>query len=598
MVPEVLDVTGLSANEIKVWLDGRAGDLELWCDTQAENDVTVNAVADINLENYRRMTWYDGIKASSLKIVGTPGTDIAFNSYLLMYPEYNLLFGSNMFDLVNTSETVYMFENLTVTGEIGSTQTQFLSDYVFLYSDVSAVVTARSVKYIGCKVRNAITATDDVVFVDSEIGGGSTIETAEDVIIDGGSLDEEATVSTGGDLYILNGAEVSGDVDGVEGEIIYGRTKPDFNGDFYGLGEIDGDREFGRVVNKLEESYTINRVFGGAKISAEAELIVTGTIETTINCGEFLGAVGNGSEITSAVSDSLYEQGHSVLNINGGTFGSYVYAGAYGKGGRFNGDEGIVNARVDSTELNITGGEFNSYILAGCGALSSKRGALTEVANDAKLFMDAGGDNKIYINSNVYGGSMGKGVVRGDTVITLSGLGSNLIIAPKVYFSGSSEAGYGPSRSEGETYVLGERKLVFSGFTGEFTARMNNGFDVMSFIDESTVDLTGASVNLGSVSVWKFSLGDGTALAADACLEWYAGNNDFSGDTLAIETSWQGTGEALTVFRGSENTMKGWENLALVTLNGTAMTKEADGGYVSDDFSLRLTGNSIVLASR
>ncbi len=577
MATEELDVTGKSRNEIKAWLYNRRGDLVITVDTLPEFQIVIGVVSSICQAAYKGATYTDGIKATSLRIVASEGTDLTLSVDLVPNP-YNAghFSGDNVFDLTNANQTVFMFENLTVENEIGSPLTNYLSDYVFIDSDVSAAITARSVTFIGGKVRGDVSSTGDIRVDDSRVTA-------------------DATLTTEGDIYLLNDVLVSGTL-APEGDIIYGRTRPDESGDYYGLGVVVADREVARVVNTLEDRYTVNRLFGGGKIIAELDLVVTGTVTTTLTQGVFNGVVGNGSEVVSATSSSTMVQGHSTLNISGGTFASYVYAGAYGKGGQFVDGVAVVNAQVASTELNISGGTFNGAVFAGCGALNTKRGALTEVQGDTKLSI-TGEAGPIYINSNVYGGSMGQGRVDGDTTITLSGRGDNLVIAPHVYFSGSSQAGYGPSKEEGETYVSGERSLVFDGFTGDFTARMNNGFDVVAVTGGSTVNLTGLTVNLGSVYRWEFGIGDGAALAEDeACLDWLNGTNDFSGDTLSLTCDWSGDG-ALAVFRGTAKTLAGWDDLGGVSLNGTAMAQLADGSHTGCGLRLYREENTVFLAA-
>ena len=156
----------------------------------------------------------------------------------------------------------------------------------------------------------------------------------------------------------------------------------------------------------------------------------------------------------------------------------------------------------------------------------------------------------------------------GSTLVTFSGLGSNLIWT-EGGISGDGSAKLGDIDKTRYT-----RRLVFDDFSGAFGAPTISRFDVMTFADGSDVTFTGSTLKLNSVSTWDFALGTKLTLTGND-------TNSFAGDTLILGAAGDSLATDWVVMKGASNKVfAGWDTAA-VTLFGVALTEYDDGVWSS-----------------
>ena len=473
---------------------------------------------------------------------------------------------------------------------------------------------------------DAAAAGEAILFSDSVsyyYTNGLTAATAMEVI---GNGTTETTLS-GGNLYMAGNAASFSNLTldgmvfgGVAASIGLGITE-NVSLSFSGVNFADGKRVYGGAdVSDIADATVGNitlalegasgagaRIFGAGRVADSAKLIV-GNIDITVSCAEggsfvnlFAGAdvvtgfngsieghnvstvieggtftyAGNGSQLRGGES----KQWDSTLTVNGGTFQHYVYAGAFSMGG---------TATVQGdTALVINGGTFETHVFGGCGANNSDNGDKTLVSGDAGVIVNAK-DATITFNGNVYAGSMGKGIINGETAMTFSGFGSNLSFASDSYVTGGSQMARGT-----EKYIGGDQTLAFNGFTGDFGANVNNGFSRIVATNSNVVFTGKEEVKLNAISSWEIEAGTSEAEIAlgDA-------KNSFKGDTLTLTLAEDAElgADAWDVISGTETSLTGWDKFSSVNLAGEAATF-ADGEWGSENYRLFRDGNILKLAT-
>ena len=474
---------------------------------------------------------------------------------------------------------------------------------------------------------DAAAAGEAILFSDSVsyyYTNGLTAATAMEVI---GNGTTETTLS-GGNLYMAGNAASFSNLTldgmvfgGVAASIGLGITE-NVSLSFSGVNFADGKRVYGGAdVSDIADATVGNitlalegasgagaRIFGAGRVADSAKLIV-GNIDITVSCAEggsfvnlFAGAdvvtgfngsieghnvstvieggtftyAGNGSQLRGGES----KQWDSTLTVNGGTFQHYVYAGAFSMGG---------TATVDGdTALVINGGTFETHVFGGCGANNSDNGDKTLVSGDAGVIVNAK-DATITFNGNVYAGSMGKGIINGETAMTFSGFGSNLSFSSDSYVTGSSQMARGT-----EKYIGGDQTLAFNGFTGDFGANVNNGFSRIVATNSNVVFTGKEEVKLNAISSWEIEAG-----TSEAELALGDAKNSFKGDTLTLTLAEDAElgADAWDVISGTETSLTGWDKFSSVNLAGEAATF-ADGEWGSDSYRLFRDGNILKLAAR
>lgn len=294
-----------------------------------------------------------------------------------------------------------------------------------------------------------------------------------------------------------------------------------------------------------------------------------GSLVMTVENGNFNNVLVGADLVQSGYSERI---GNVNLTIDGGVFAYQVSGGMYYVP-RSNRGEAVLTGDIDFT---ITGGTFNGRVYGGCLARNGY-GNRTTVSGNVNLTVNA--VNHIGIMNHIVAGSFDDGRIEGDVSVTFSGLGSNLDFTGTV--SGGSGSAYYYRDDLGnrlcKSYVDGERKIVFSGFNGDFDAKFA-AFSSIRFTGNSEVVFTDAAQDASDLETWEFDYGSTVS---------GIGRNDFSGDTLNIGTSgWEGAGDWEMLF-GGDRTFTGWEEFAAVAIGGETAT--FDGSlWRSASYSLSL----------
>ena len=341
----------------------------------------------------------------------------------------------------------------------------------------------------------------------------------------------------------------------------------------YGAGAVNGGGSLavGTVATVIVGGVH-GAVYNGANIymSGTGSTFTAGALQLDISGGTFTGAVGNGSTPRDGASS---EQGASTLNITGGLFQGQVYGGAASFGG---------NATVASTTVTISGGTFNGNVYGGNVGQTGAKAANAVLTGAVNLTIDCS-DAAVCLNGNVFGASMGTGIVGGDVTVTFTGDGDNLHFGDSSFISGDSEYAYDKT-----SYVNGSKTLVFDGFTGCFEGNFQGPvFDAVTVRNGSTVNVCGGQVNqnLELVSAWNFELSGAEAVMITDDDDANNVKNNFRGDTInltfADEAESVVAGTDWTVYQGTDATTMGWNRLASVTIGGVAATASKEGSYMA-----------------
>jgi autotransporter passenger strand-loop-strand repeat protein len=380
---------------------------------------------------------------------------------------------------------------------------------------------------------------------------------------------------------VFGGADVSGDATASVGNITLGMEAVDGGAArVFGAGRVAGEAalvagDIGVTIS-CDDGGSFSNFFAGAEAKSGFEGTITcGDVSTVIDGGKFT-YCGNGSQLRGGVS----EQGNSTLTINGGEFNYFVYAGAFSAGGA---------AMVDgNSALIINGGTFNSHVFGGCGATNSENGTYnTYIDGNVSVTVDAS-DNAVSFAGNLYAGSIGEGAIGGSTTMTFTGDGANLSFDANSYVTGGSQM----SKNVPE-FIGGTATLAFDGFSGDFSANVNNGFTKVA-VSNSNVSFTGQTVFLGAVSDWAIEV-----TSEDAELTIGHGKNNFAGDTLSLTLADGAapSSDGWDVIAGTDTTLAGWNAFSSVSLCGEDATF-TDGEWINDNYRLYREGNVLKLASR
>ncbi len=397
---------------------------------------------------------------------------------------------------------------------------------------------------------------------------------------DGVSLSLNAIKFTD-DSRVFGGADVSGNATASVGDITLGMEAVDGGAArVFGAGRVAGEAalvagDIGVTISCADGGSFSNFFAGAEAKSGFTGSIICGSIDTVIDDGSFT-YCGNGSQLRG---DGTSNQNDSTLTINGGELNYFVYAGAFSAGGK-------ATVEGDST-LTINGGTFNSHVFGGCGANNSTNGANTRIEGNVSVTVDAS-DSAVSFAGNLYAGSIGEGTVSGSTTMTFTGYGANLSFDANSYVTGGSQL----SKNVPE-YIGGTATLAFDGFSGDFSANVNNGFTKVA-ISDSNVSFTGNRVFLSAVSDWAIE-----AASADAELTLAKGKNSFAGDTLSItlaDNAEEPSKNGWDVIAGTDATLTGWDAFSSVSLCGEAASY-SDGEWFNDKYRLYRDGNAIKLAA-
>ncbi len=195
--------------------------------------------------------------------------------------------------------------------------------------------------------------------------------------------------------------------------------------------------------------------------------------------------------------------------------------------------------------------------------------------------------NTVSFEGNLYAGSIGAGIILGSTTMTFTGLGENLSFAANSYVTGGSQLSKKVLQYIGDTATL-----AFNGFSGDFSANVNNGFTNVA-ISGSNVSFTGNNVFLGAVSDWEVEVA-----SADAELTLANGKNSFAGDTLSLTLAdgAEPTTDGWNVIVGIDDTLAGWNAFSSVSIGGDAATY-SDGEWRNSGYRLYREDNALKLAS-
>ncbi len=455
----------------------------------------------------------------------------------------------------------------------------------------------------------AYSTAQSTVYVNSAYASAANYER---VIIDGverrvginafASMDD--VTNTGASTQIVAKSAVTDEVYGVEGTIAGGNfTKNVYGGeDVVSAGTVVDDSlvsvsggTFRGLVGgqRLEADVTVSgdsaieisggqvkAAFGGHYV-ASGDATVSGDTGAAISGGTFSSFVTGGNVV--ATGASAYLTGTSTLSITGGYFGNAVAGGSDSQGGDIDSDTNYVS------RVEISGGTFANGVYGGNVASKAAyanfsgntHSTLIDINGSTEIAVDVTGTNAVNFGaSNVVAGSYGQGQVSGTSTVTFTGSAANLTFTG--ILTGDSQNGGTNSRM-----VMGNRSLVFDDFDGAFNAKIN-GFDTVSFANDSAMSFTSANVYLQNVSTWNFS--NGSSLA------WSTGRNDFSGDTLnlnftSLDSDW-------TILSGSETTLAGFDDFALVNINGVAADYDlVNNVYTAGDYQLYLDNNAMKLGT-
>ena len=442
--------------------------------------------------------------------------------------------------------------------------------------------------------RNSDTTETSLSFQDAAIGGnvfgGGRAESGSDVSMGTVSLSiADSAQATGkavyGGGYANGGTATLTAIDLSLDDVTGGNS-------VYGAGAVNAGGKLGAgSVATAISGGVYGAVYNGANIytSGTGSEFTAGEMSLAIDGGTFTGAVGNGSTPRGGASS---RQGASTLAISDGLFQGIVYGGAASFGGT------TTNATVASTTVTISGGTFNGKVFGGNVGQTGAKAANTVLTGTSNLTID-GSTANIYFNENVFGGSMGEGIVGGNVTVTFKGNGNHLHFDNDSFLSGDSEYAYGVV-----SYVQGAKTLVFDGFTNSFSANIQGpAFETVTIKNGSQVNVRGGATNqdFSFVSTWNFELSSAEAvMITDDPVSSGKAKNSFYGATINLtfadgaETVVAGTD--WTVYKGKEATLNYWNELGSLTIGGEAATSGTLAGndflaWSTDEYQVYVDGN-------
>ena len=398
------------------------------------------------------------------------------------------------------------------------------------------------------------TATVEITdgLVKENVYGGATA---------GGTVGNTSITVSGGEITgnVYGGSKANSDVTGLATISIEG-------GEFsatsrvFGGGELTTAGTYHQASNVTldDADVTLQRLAGGAQASAAGNFTLTGDTKVTLAQGTVSQAVVGrvnaykGAAVTDGGANTV-----STVDITGGQ--AHIVAGA-----------GLVSAAsttytyTGDTVINVSGGTFD-YLFGGNVGSQKAFCTNTTMTGDVAITVNTSGNNKVtlkylYAGSNSSSGSEAK--QNGSTLVTFSGLGSNLIWTE----GGISGDGSGKLGDIDKTQGY-SRTLLFDGFTGVFSAPVISRFDTIAF-EDSTVTFGASKLVLNGVAEWDFKLG--------SSLTWNNGINSFDDDDLVFGKAGDTISTAWEVITSNKNTVfAGWES-AHITLFGTVLTTYDD----------------------
>ena len=379
------------------------------------------------------------------------------------------------------------------------------------------------------------------------------------------------------------------------------------------------------------ESITFNKnVYAGSKYTGSGDKNAVIVNPLTINCGSMKFVSGGSLVSMDSNLNTVTFKGSTELIINGGSFASYIMAGA-GKvtkgnfiqngninvtinGGQFgvgfccgaiygssaNVGDGASTINGDLL-LTITGGIFEDGTWIFGGSASGKEAKAYSCVNTINgntcITIDASG-NSIQLG-NVVAGSHGYGVINGNTQLVFKGSGANLTISGQLWggCSGDSYADdeitfksvlANTSVGEGKT----KRILSFDGFNGALNCTEIKCFNTFEARNGTAVTLNSSAYDLSEIKNWSFEYGS-SLTNSDF-------DNDFYGDVLDLDlTGWNQSSSPWTVMSNShDNAFVGFDSFGSVKLGGeTAAYNTTTGAWVSENYRLALSGQSMVFSN-
>ena len=253
--------------------------------------------------------------------------------------------------------------------------------------------------------------------------------------------------------------------------------------------------------------------------------------------GEFTNLVAGADRVVTGIfkryapKDSSNNYTTAVnLTINGGSFQNDVACGMVYMGANSESHAYIYG----DTNLVINGGSFGKFVYGGSTANKNGNSGSTHIIGNTSITINAtNADNKVSLNKLV-AGSYQAGEITGDTHLTLTGNGANLLFAEGgEIWGGCTSDYYSISSDYTRTYMnIGTKEgknriLTFEGFSGELNCTKIRAFNQAEFTDSTNVTLDNGGVyNFSDIEQWTFECGSKIT----------AGNfaNSFVGDTLIL----------------------------------------------------------------
>lgn len=416
-----------------------------------------------------------------------------------------------------------------------------------------------------------ITAADDKIVV----GSGATTTTLTGTIYADSHAISISDLTYSGRIY--GGSEINESAELVQTDLTFSGVAVASGMRINGGSRITGDNiQVTSAGSKLTIGFSEDTetrpgsIFAGAAITGTNVIYNAGTAETTINSGNFIKVVGNGS---NGNYGGTLNQSDSTMTINGGTFWGRVYAGGYSMADAPNGNRSTADV-IGDVQLIINGGTFNAKVYGGCAAdydyLSAHN---TSVHGNVTVIVNCS-ENTIAFNDALFAGSQVGGRIYGNTKMVFTGSADNLQFGEDGYgrFYGGSQN----ESDEGENFakfVSGTRTLEFNDFSGRINARFVN-FDEASFCGSQVA--FARHNDLSSIDTWNFDVSDDMV-----DLTWNNANaiNNFDGDTINLN-GWDGVSTRVFM-EGSSSALRDFDKATLRVYDGTG-TLITEGYSVSN----------------
>ena len=411
------------------------------------------------------------------------------------------------------------------------------------------------------------------------------------------------------------------------------------------VGTLYGGGKQGGYANGIDVSLTgtatVNNIYAGVlHTSGTGNFTIGGEINLDVAAGSVTGFVFGGGKVSVSGSESVTFNNDINITVDGGTFGSGVYALGYAKGTDKT-KTALTMASTQEVNVSITGGTFNSNVYLGAltdtaitsgaslkasvtggkisglygGGLAqhggtANAGAVSITVSGGEIDAIIGGGSHVNKNEtvantttvasvaiSVSGGSIGSIYAGGHYNDTKAGyFGSDTVTGDAVLtLSGDAEVGKAAGSWNGIDTVNGKRKLVFDDFTG--TCGTVCDWDLVTFDGENatTADLSSATVY--GVGAWSFDVIGREANAGTALVDigdWFGSKATIDlhiTDAATSLTTW-----SLAEFDGSlgELTFNVYDAASTELASGLALEgKITKGTFTNYGFSIDDATNTL-----